>query len=102
MNRLMIEIVMGVALAASAGGLIHFAGKCKELEVELKGQKALYAALVESHSKEIASLEQARKNTKVQYEKADYELLKPASIPGDDCGSAKDRALSWIKERNAK
>ena len=45
-------------------------------------------------------VEKARVDALIELHRADYQLLTPPAIEGNDCGSARLRIDNWIKDRN--
>lgn len=98
-----------VVLALTMWGQ-HYRNEARELFDELQKAKA---ELTTCELREQTFITQARENeeraakalAQAQSEanryaiRADNLLKKPAALPGDDCGSAKIRASTWLKER---
>lgn len=88
--------VVKAGLAASQGALQtaqdagRLCGKAVEkLVSEAEAAKKLNAPLIAA----------AKKKNADQQAKANTILATPATRPGDDCGSARDRGLNWLKGR---
>ena len=58
-----------------------------------------YEAMLQSKYNGSAKTEKARVEALIQEHRADYQLVTPAAIAGDDCGSARIRIDNWLDER---
>lgn len=59
-----------------------------------------YQKMLTSTYKDAEKLERAKTEALVQLHRADYQLLTPPAVEGDDCGSARIRIDNWLEERD--
>ena len=59
-----------------------------------------YQKMLTSTYKDAEKLERAKTEALVQLHRADYQLLTPPAVEGDDCGSARIRIDKWLEEKN--
>ena len=71
-----------IALQACQGTLQGLQTRARAAEIEAK-----------------AATKAADEYSKGLHKRADVQLSKPATRPGDECGSAADRVQAWQKER---
>ena len=66
----------------------------------LKKCEEKYNKMLSASYRKSEQLEKAHQEALVQLHRADYALLSPPAIEGDDCGSARIRIDNWIKEKD--
>lgn len=58
-----------------------------------------YEAMLKTKYRGAETVEKARVAALVAEHRADYQLITPPAIAGDDCGSARIRIDKWLEER---
>lgn len=99
----MIKLIISLALLViSAFFNIRLYIDYKQSADLLRKCEDKYQKMLTSTYKDAEKLERAKTEALVQLHRADYQLLTPPAVEGDDCGSARIRIDNWLEEKNEK
>lgn len=103
----MYRIAIGAVVALTVGAVIWYQhdaivklrADLQTCNTALAPMRAAAARVPVLEAENAAARAAASTTAKAHATRADKELATPASVPGDSCASATDRANRWLQER---